>query len=191
MHDFVKNNSKGFTLLEVLVSITILSVVLITLLAFFTQSYTYTNLNKDKTVALNIGRSVVTYIEKQDFQYMKTYLEEQTTNGNSAIDETGEYILINGSSCDETITITKNEKSYNLSLFQEQSSCELVLTPQINGQVYNTDDHFVIVKLRPTPAHLTGGTDPLSQYIVHFDVEVHWGSTTPIMMEGVISNDTN
>ncbi|WP_246940886.1 type IV pilus modification PilV family protein [Bacillus pinisoli] len=191
MLNIVKSNSKGFTLLEVLVSITILSIVLITLLAFFTQAYSFTNINKDKTVALNIARSVVTYIEKQNFQYLQTFLEEQVTASNTENDEKGAFVRINGESCDNRININKNGQTYNFSLFQETSSCELVLTPTINGRTYNSDEYFVTVKLRPTPLLPSGDRDPLTDYLLHFDVEVNWGSSAPILIKGVVSNEIN
>ncbi|MFZ3588340.1 type IV pilus modification PilV family protein [Bacillus sp. DJP31] len=190
MIHFINKKEKGFTLLEVLVSITILSVVMITLLAFFTQSYSYTNLNKDKTVALNIARGAVTYIEKQNFQYMKKYLDDQLLQSPISEDIKGKFVSLNGDSCVETIEIVKNGSTYSFDLFQEETSCSLVLIPEINGRVYNTEDYFLTVKLRPTPLLPSGLKDPLTQYLLHFDVEVNWGNSNPIIIEGVISDES-
>lgn len=52
----VWENDKGFTLIEILVSITILSVVLVVFASFFTQSALFTKKNEKEIVALNLAR---------------------------------------------------------------------------------------------------------------------------------------
>ncbi|TXK91987.1 prepilin-type N-terminal cleavage/methylation domain-containing protein, partial [Parageobacillus sp. SY1] len=64
-------SSKGFTLLEVLASITILSIVAIGMFSFFTNAMQYTTYNQDKTVAINIARGVLAYMERLDFTALK------------------------------------------------------------------------------------------------------------------------
>ncbi|KAA0549230.1 type II secretion system protein [Bacillus sp. BGMRC 2118] len=183
MPRFVKLDSKGFTLLEILASLSILGIVLITLLAFFTQAYSYTNLNKNKTVAVNIARNTVTYIEKQNFYSMKQFMDEEIG--------TQDFVEMNGDLCEKDISITKNGTQYDRPLFDSSESCTSVLVPEINNTVFNTEDHYVEVKLRQTPKLASGNEDPLSAYLLHFDVEVHYGSSAPITIQGVISNETN
>lgn len=72
-------NDRGFTLLEVLLSITILSIVIISFLAFFNQAYSYTKQNEDKTVFINVARNVLYYMEQQDYAEMNTYLGTDST----------------------------------------------------------------------------------------------------------------
>ncbi|WP_052343502.1 type IV pilus modification PilV family protein [Bacillus massiliigorillae] len=60
-------NCKGFTLLEVLISLGILSIILLTLMSFFSQSFQYTKNNESKTVGINVARNVLNYMESQDF----------------------------------------------------------------------------------------------------------------------------
>ncbi len=67
-------NERGFTLLEVLLSITILGIVIISFLSFFNQAYSYTKKNEDKTVGINVARNVLYYMEQQDYTRMKSYL---------------------------------------------------------------------------------------------------------------------
>ena len=53
------NNQKGISLLEVLLSITILSIITLSILSFFNQAYDYTKRNEDKTVGINVARNVL------------------------------------------------------------------------------------------------------------------------------------
>ena len=70
-------NERGLTLLEVLLSITILGIVLMSFLSFFSQAYSYTKKNEDKTVGINVARNVLYYFEQQDFDRIdKAYFPE-------------------------------------------------------------------------------------------------------------------
>ncbi|ETI70297.1 prepilin-type N-terminal cleavage/methylation domain-containing protein [Neobacillus vireti] len=60
-------NQQGLTLIEVLVSITLLGIVLTTFLSFFNQAYSYTKKNQDKTIGINVARNVLYYMEQQDY----------------------------------------------------------------------------------------------------------------------------
>ena len=60
-------NQSGFTLVEVLLSITLLGIVLISFLGLFNQAYSYTNKNENKTVGINVARNVLYYFEQQDY----------------------------------------------------------------------------------------------------------------------------
>ena len=50
------DNEKGLTLIEVLVSITLLSIVMITFLSFFTNAFRFNSINDDSIQAMNIAR---------------------------------------------------------------------------------------------------------------------------------------
>ncbi len=60
-------NKKGFTLIEVLVSITILGIVLMSFMNFFMQAGSFTNMNQKKTVAVNVARNALMFVESQSF----------------------------------------------------------------------------------------------------------------------------
>ncbi|MFI8685595.1 prepilin-type N-terminal cleavage/methylation domain-containing protein [Rossellomorea sp. NPDC077527] len=79
----VKNN-RGLTLIELLVSITILGIVLLNFMNFFLQSSTYTNNNQKKTVGVNVARNVLMFMEKQDFLEMRNYFYEVNTGQKSS-----------------------------------------------------------------------------------------------------------
>ena len=50
------DNEKGLTLIEVLLSITLLSIVMITFLSFFTNAFRFNSINDDSIQAMNIAR---------------------------------------------------------------------------------------------------------------------------------------
>jgi prepilin-type N-terminal cleavage/methylation domain-containing protein len=72
----ILRNNQGLTLIEVLVSVTILSTVLLVFLNFFFQAGTYTNMNQKKTVAVNVARNVMMHLEKQSYVEMREYFED-------------------------------------------------------------------------------------------------------------------
>lgn len=59
----ILSSSKGLTLIEVLVSLTILSIILLGIMNFFNQAYSYTNSNQKKTAAINVARNALTYMD--------------------------------------------------------------------------------------------------------------------------------
>ncbi|QPC47064.1 type IV pilus modification PilV family protein [Mangrovibacillus cuniculi] len=64
-------SDKGLTLIEVLVSVTILAIVLLTFLQYFIQANTFTNQNLKKTVGVNVARNALMYIENDSFLEVK------------------------------------------------------------------------------------------------------------------------
>ncbi len=85
---------RGFTLVEVLLSVTILGIIFLSIVALFNNTYDYSKRNESKTVGINVARNVLNYIENQDFNTIKnTYFP---TNGGT------EEIKITRSSCDKS-----------------------------------------------------------------------------------------
>lgn len=60
-------NEKGLTLVEILVAITILSIVLITFSSFFLQSAKHTNSNKEKLTAVQVAEDLVAKVRSGDY----------------------------------------------------------------------------------------------------------------------------
>ncbi|WP_040207769.1 type IV pilus modification PilV family protein [Neobacillus jeddahensis] len=72
-------NSRGLTLIEVLISLTILGIISIGIMNFFSQAYSFTNSNQKKTNAINVARNAMMYMEKQSFiQTMKDFEDHPT-----------------------------------------------------------------------------------------------------------------
>jgi prepilin-type N-terminal cleavage/methylation domain-containing protein len=72
----ILNSSKGLTLIEVLLSLTILGIILIGSMKFFTQAYSYTNMNQKKTAAINVARNAMMYIENESFIEIRQKFED-------------------------------------------------------------------------------------------------------------------
>jgi prepilin-type N-terminal cleavage/methylation domain-containing protein len=122
---------RGFTLIEVLAAIVILSIVSLVFTSYFANALTYANNNQNKTVMVNLARNALFYVEKQDFEEMQKYF---TING------AGEFPDISGEQCHPDATspvgncsdLFKNSSGLDDSLLMES-----VLNPTINGVVYN------------------------------------------------------
>lgn len=73
----IYNSSKGLTLIEVLLSLAILSIILLGSMKFFTQAYTYTSGSQNKTAAVNVARNALMFIENESFiEVRKKFLED-------------------------------------------------------------------------------------------------------------------
>lgn len=68
---------KGFTLVEVLAAIVILSIVSLILTSYFTNALSYSKSNQNKTVMANLARNALFYMEKQNFSAMKEHFEKE------------------------------------------------------------------------------------------------------------------
>lgn len=67
MNNYMKN-SQGFTLIEVLLSIVILSIIIVPLFNFFAQSLYHTKSNQQHTIATYAARNALVFVEKQGFE---------------------------------------------------------------------------------------------------------------------------
>ncbi|WP_096153199.1 prepilin-type N-terminal cleavage/methylation domain-containing protein [Bacillus sp. FJAT-45066] len=69
---FIKNkkkileNNKGFTLIEILVSIVILSIIIVTFLSFFSQALFYSVKEEDKLTGINIAERIMFNVKQSD-----------------------------------------------------------------------------------------------------------------------------
>ncbi|MFC0270175.1 hypothetical protein ACFFIX_01705 [Metabacillus herbersteinensis] len=59
----ILSSNKGITLIEILASLLILSVILLTFLAFFTNAFNYNSINADKLKTVNIAREIETELK--------------------------------------------------------------------------------------------------------------------------------
>jgi prepilin-type N-terminal cleavage/methylation domain-containing protein len=66
MKKFIKN-VRGITLIELLISISILSIVLISFFAFFTNTFRFNSLNSDDIQAMNLAREEKELIKTDPF----------------------------------------------------------------------------------------------------------------------------
>lgn len=63
--------NKGFTLIEILVALVILSIILLSFMSFFTQSSLFTQKNKEKLTAINLAQEMIVTIKNQPALFQK------------------------------------------------------------------------------------------------------------------------
>ncbi|EKN64989.1 prepilin-type N-terminal cleavage/methylation domain-containing protein [Schinkia azotoformans] len=70
-----KRDMSGFTLIEVLVAVVILSVILLSFFVFFSQSALFTNKNNHQLMAINLAQEVIGIIKSNNtiFQHNKSF----------------------------------------------------------------------------------------------------------------------
>ncbi|QUL54530.1 prepilin-type N-terminal cleavage/methylation domain-containing protein [Paenibacillus tritici] len=75
-----RGQEAGFTLIEVLAAIVILSIVSLVLTSYFTNALSYSKSNQNKTIMVNLARNALFYMEKQDFEAMGRYFNVDDTS---------------------------------------------------------------------------------------------------------------
>ncbi|OME35233.1 type II secretion system protein [Paenibacillus sp. FSL E2-0274] len=116
---------KGFTLIEVLAAIVILSIVSLVLTSYFTNAMSYSKSNQNKTIMVNLARNALFYVEKQDFKAMQEFF----TQGEDAIE---------AAKCQKDTDDSLKCEDYK-GLVQDTEILNQVLNPAINGVNYQID----------------------------------------------------
>lgn len=131
MNTEINKLERGFTLIEVLAAIVILSIVSLVLTSYFSNALFYANKNQNKTVMVNLARNALFYIEKQDFEEIKEYFNvDFQMNLEKKI-----YPDISSERCARDISIPTTSCS---KLFSGSAELlESILKPTINGFDYN------------------------------------------------------
>lgn len=109
----------GFSLIEVVAALVILSIVTLALTAFFINSMDYAKGNQNKTVMVNLARNALVYMEKQPFEKIKDYF----TEGNDKI------------TCDLIGDVTVDCSAID-NLVNDSNALSGVFYPKINGVRY-------------------------------------------------------
>jgi prepilin-type N-terminal cleavage/methylation domain-containing protein len=117
---------EGFSLLEILAAITILSVASLAMTAFFVNAMSYAKGNQNKTIVVNLARNALFYTEKQSFDGLKDYF---VTQGNLSISAEGCSLV------GETVSCPQNQSLENL--FKGMTNIWDVLNPEVNGRSYS------------------------------------------------------
>ncbi|WP_338777426.1 prepilin-type N-terminal cleavage/methylation domain-containing protein [Metabacillus sp. FJAT-52054] len=168
----ISSDQKGFTLIEVLISITIFSVLTIGMLQFFNQALNFSNKNEDKTLGIYVARNMINYMEKQSFSNINSFYVKET--GATVIESPSceKDTLANGEKVlNQTEKITLNGK--------ETTRCALNFTPILNNRQFSVK---VEVK-RHTDEKLRNSLIPVN-------VIVSWDNTKT-QLEGYIANEKN
>ena len=128
-HIKIVKNNRGITLIELLVSITILGIVLLSFMNFFLQSSTYTNNNQKKTVGVNVARNVLMFMEKQNFLETRNYFHDV----NAGTEPSKENFLKLFICDDQYVTFSNSSTKTEIN-----DSCPNKKNIMINGLEYET-----------------------------------------------------
>ncbi|MBS4173714.1 prepilin-type N-terminal cleavage/methylation domain-containing protein [Bacillus sp. FJAT-49736] len=119
---------EGLTLIEVLLSITILSIILFSFMRFFLQAGNFTNLNEKKTVAVNVARNVLMFMKQQSFIEIKdkiAKLPEENGHFNLYIcDNKYQYFNNTETPLTSCKSIQINNEDYKVSLYSNLEDCK-------------------------------------------------------------------
>lgn len=117
----VKKNEKGLTLIEVLASIVILSIILLTLMRFFPQMGLMNTQNQGKTQAINMARQVLVEWENTSSTAMSLFFTSPSTSPIPQYqlqDSNGDYFIFKKASTIGNFTIyIKIKKSSDFDLY--------------------------------------------------------------------------
>ncbi|AWO75240.1 type II secretion system protein [Geobacillus thermoleovorans] len=125
----------GFTLIETLLSITLLSAVAIGLFSFFTHAMTYTADNERRTVAINVARGTMAYFEKNVlFSSLSNYMTENNLS----------FLKVEKNSCShEALSSLLFPSGNQGETISSQQSCTAQLAPTINDVQYETTVYII------------------------------------------------
>ena len=127
------HRDEGFTLLEIMASMLILSVVGLTLSGFFVQAMSYAKHNENKTIAIHLARNALSYIQKEPYQPLHVYL--------TSADAQGHYAAITSESCK-----LSNEGAAQCSVYRglagDLQTLAYVLNPTVNGVPYTVSIQY-------------------------------------------------
>ncbi|KHL94020.1 hypothetical protein QW71_20310 [Paenibacillus sp. IHB B 3415] len=122
-----RGKEEGFTLIEVLAAIVILSIVSLVLTSYFTNALSYSKSNQNKTIMVNLARNALFYMEKQDFEAMGQYFNVKETS-QSAV-----HPVIEAEQCKDASCLYNNAGFINSAVLPE------VLNPFINNIQYEVN----------------------------------------------------
>jgi prepilin-type N-terminal cleavage/methylation domain-containing protein len=187
MKEFLKN--KGFTLVEVLLAVTIFSLIVLPMVSFFIQAQDYSSRNKNMGLATHIAQNTLIYMEKQDFDRMRVMADADSYDPNP---NSSPFPGLNLHHPDSKMEY-KDKEYYEYSHddcttvpFLEAGSCERIFHPEINGVTY--DDHITVgLKI-----YNDDPSTELNKYLIRVVVKVT--STREkepdVFLEGVIVDET-
>ncbi|WP_256989903.1 type IV pilus modification PilV family protein [Paenibacillus sp. VTT E-133280] len=126
----------GFTLIEVLAAIVILSIVSLVLTSYFTNAMSYSKSNQNKTIMVNLARNALFYVEKQDFEKMSDYFITDPVEHQKLLEDGKGVPLIGASECTTQLRCVYND------IFVNSKSLPDVLNPVINNIEYKINIRY-------------------------------------------------
>lgn len=180
------HSQRGLTLLEVLTSIILLSIIVLTILTLFTQAATYTSRNEKKTVAISVAQGILHYLQQENFVKIYTYV--QTTPiwdvQNNAINE---------QNFDNPTLLTEILQNTTINDVSFKNKIHIYFVNYTNNVTFTNTLQTLPepVKTIITQKSTLLKNTPPSLYQLHCYVQVNWDtSATPIVLEGTIEHET-
>jgi prepilin-type N-terminal cleavage/methylation domain-containing protein len=118
----IKN--KGFTLIEVLASIVLLSILILT----FSNSFVFSNRtavsNNDNLAAVNLAKATLEKIKNDPYMYINDPKTGNIDYENNPITFNINNCPINNRPCQNLFSVTINNKTYNISITASQNAAK-------------------------------------------------------------------
>ncbi|WP_410512587.1 type II secretion system protein [Paenibacillus sp. BR2-3] len=153
-----RKQEQGFTLVEVLAAVVILSIVSLVLTSYFTNALSYSKTNQNKTIMVNLARNALFYMEKQDFEKMKALFDNDTT--------------ISASECRPELSCSYISYFGDGADSSNAEALAVVLNPEVNGIQYEVNVTFqkdlYDKMLSGTDTTLGDGTGAMKQEMAPF-----------------------
>ncbi|GFZ88322.1 hypothetical protein GCM10008018_38100 [Paenibacillus marchantiophytorum] len=174
---------EGFTLIEVLAAVVILSVASMAMMAFFVNAMSYNKGNQNKTVMVNLARNALFYMEKQNFNNVENYFKKDIEfEGANPVISLKDCAFVQESGF---LSCTSPDKQKYLNDF---AGIGHVLRPSVNERDY---------EITVTYQQKSEKNDPkvnMSQYLIPIKVSIMQlgaaqGSREQIFVEGYVINE--
>lgn len=165
-------DERGFTLVEILASLVVLSIVGLTMTAFFTHAMTNAKGNQNKTVMVNLARNTLFYMQKEsNFKYVREYFKVGQPLGEGDVRN-----VIRSEDCSRDSGACANYKD----LVKDWQSLVGILNPEINGIYYRVaisyqDDLYDKLNRQDAQSVNDGNSNPIgaaSDYLIPVKVEI-------------------
>lgn len=194
------STEKGFTLIEVLAAIVILSIVSLVLTSYFTRALSYSKSNQNKTIMVNLARNALFYMEKQDFETMSVYFQGTPAQGTQPA--VAGHSSIKASGC-VPLTGTSVSCAVYDGIITDVNTLANVLNPVINNVSYQVDITYQAKLHQEMMKGKTSGNEDetvdirkqeMAPYLIPVEITVTGpggpnGNTSSTVVEGYITDE--
>ncbi|WP_175639845.1 type IV pilus modification PilV family protein [Metabacillus schmidteae] len=161
------SHNKGFTLIEVMLSIVIFSILTLGLLALFSQAMNYSQKSENDTLGVYAARNMLNYMEQQNFEEMKSkYVDGLSDEGQ------GSSIVLKVDVCEKWYSGSSEE------MIKKKSICKYTFNPDLNNRTFSIN---VTLKKH--------SESDLSSSLIPMEIHVQWDDDNETTLEGFIKNE--
>ncbi|MNI57205.1 hypothetical protein D3C76_243980 [compost metagenome] len=129
----------GFSLIEVLAALVILSVVTLALTAFFVNSMAYAKGNQNKTVMVNLARNALVYMEKQAFYPIAQYFNPDSESDGTPSDVIACDLVGETPDCSDIEGLVTDPSALSGVFHPEINDIKYALTIEYQRDLHNSD----------------------------------------------------